>query len=563
MARPTVVRVLTASEDPAIHANISRALSMLAEQDAASIKLLRADIAAETLRLAAAEQPRIAFLDVTIGDGAGLGLVHFLQSMVPGIVVVAIVPPSAGADLRLVEQAASLGASWVLLGELTGDDVLRAFNRVLPARAASVMPKALRPPSPTSLAPPPTTPTAGAPAVRIAEARTFRELDDALGRLAGAIDAGATEGEPRALVGDIRQSLVSVLASERSQRSPMQDLDTSAYSFAYFVDLAGREVDLARRHGRRFALATIEVEPNDLGFDVHAAVELVLAAVRDTDVVARADQDELLLMLPETGNKGARALRRRVLERLPAPVRGLRSLPLRVGIAGFPYDGEDLSRLLRVARRRAERWAPLDAPFVSNALLSRALLHLGGDEPPNATSVAPLTPLTMPLRDAWALIDTLVRESTRAGDATVALHAPADEDARPVGLAQGVRAAAAFALGPLSSPQGTTSIAARGHDVLSLITGQSRLVEEATFEGLELFAILAEHACYGLVGRVEGGRLHALHGHDLPFVEALLATLEQPTVRKGALAYSTSSAAPSSGRTLGNDGHSHRSGGLA
>jgi hypothetical protein len=60
-------------------------------------------------------------------------------------------------------------------------------------------------------------------------------------------------------------------------------------------------------------------------------------------------------------------------------------------------------------------------------------------------------------------------------------------------------------------------------------------------------AVLAEHACYGLVGRVDEGRLIALHGHDLPFVEALINGLEQPVFRRATITgQSPSSSAPSS-----------------
>ena len=137
-----LVKVLTASENPAIHTTIERALALLGEQDAASLQLIRATTAADTLTVAGVEHPRVAFLDVTIGKGAGVGLVHFLQSTVPGLVVVAIVPEGVASDVRLVEQAAALGAAYVLLGELTGDDVLRAFTRVAPMFVPS------RPPPP-------------------------------------------------------------------------------------------------------------------------------------------------------------------------------------------------------------------------------------------------------------------------------------------------------------------------------------------------------------------------------------------------------------------------------
>src|SRR5262249_52870496 len=52
------------------------------------------------------------------------------------------------------------------------------------------------------------------------------------------------------------------LLAERSLSggAPVKDPNSSAYSFTYYVDVAGREIDKARRYGRRFAIATIALE---------------------------------------------------------------------------------------------------------------------------------------------------------------------------------------------------------------------------------------------------------------------------------------------------------------
>lgn len=554
---PSVVsRVLVVSADQAIHTTIARALELYASDETQVVRLFHAETASDALALAAAQSPRIAFVDVTLGQGAGIGLVHFLPASVPGLVVVAIVPDGANGDVRLVEQAASLGASWVLLGELTGDDVLRAFGRVSPGAAAL-------PQGGTDLAKLPSQPPPGGlggnespetrRALALSDARTLADLDASLAMLVGSLP----RTDPRVtLCHELRAALERCTADERVRRATLQDPSTSAYSFAYFVDLAGREIDLARRHGRRFALATVELQPGAL--DPRTAVEVVLGAVRDTDVVARAEEHELLLLLPETGTKGARTLRRRVIERVHVHARrGQVGSPLRMGIAGFPWDGEDLSRLLRVARRRAERWAEWDPPAAAQSLLQRAVDALSKGVLPDR--IGPLTAIDVPLREAWSVFDTLVREATRAGDATIALHAPHDASVEAVGLGPAVRAAALEAIGaadarqePISSPSlrggrrdGAQSERPReGRDVLSVVTGVSRL-GEGRLAGLEVAALLCEHASYGLVGRTVDGRLLALHGHDLPFAEALLATLDQPTFRRGAVADgSTSPSSP-------------------
>jgi hypothetical protein len=79
------------------------------------------------------------------------------------------------------------------------------------------------------------------------------------------------------------------------------------------------------------------------------------------------------------------------------------------------------------------------------------------------------------------------------------------------------------------------------------VTGASRLADGLEWPGLEVVAMLSEHACYGLLGRVEDGKLTALQSHDLPIVEALVQGLDQPILRRGAIfPTANSSAAPSS-----------------
>lgn len=546
-ASPAKRKVLIATERAEIHRTVDRALSLLGERDAAALQMLHARTAAEALALTSAEHPGIVFLDVTIGHDAGIGLVHFLPTAAPDLAVIALVPDESEHGFTLVKQAASLGAAHVLLGEVTGDDVLRAFARVSPgaAPAANVSGRAGK--RLTSLPPPGAEGALGA-----TPADYFDDIDgfDALESRIGGLLATLPSRDARApLLASLDRALRAVVAREREGGSPMKDPTTSAYSFSYFVDIAGREIDLARRHGRRFALASVEVDPTAAGlsFDARSAVELVLGAVRDTDVVARADEQELLLLLPETTTKGARTLRRRVLERLQTLHRAaaLPRLALRVGVASFPFDGEDLSRLLRIARRRAERWAAFDPSGPLAALLTASVEWLGAPPATLPPRLGPFVPIDLPLREAWALLDALVREATRGGDALVGLHAPQDGSQAALGLAQGIRVATQEVLS--ASGSGTpSSRPPPDRDVLSLVTGRATLAAAAPFEGLEVVAILAEHASYALVGRVVGGRVLALQTHDLPIVEALIQGLEQPTLRRGAVSHgSLSSAAPS------------------
>ncbi|MBC7172112.1 MAG: diguanylate cyclase, partial [Polyangiaceae bacterium] len=151
-------------------------------------------------------------------------------------------------------------------------------------------------------------------------------------------------------------------------RTGIKDPDTSAYTFAYFGDVAGREIDRAARHGRRFGLLTVSLD----GMDIlksklmqdelvqlrRSVTDAVLSSVRDSDVLARVEDDEYYLLLPETGMLGAAAARRRIMRKFESSSE-LRQYdgaidPI-VGIAVYPGDGADLGRLLRVSRRRSER----------------------------------------------------------------------------------------------------------------------------------------------------------------------------------------------------------------
>ncbi len=178
-------------------------------------------------------------------------------------------------------------------------------------------------------------------------------------------DTGVTHGlapdaeETLALVASQATPALSLLAErERQAAATIKDPASSAYSFAYYVDVAGREIDKARRYGRRFAIATVAFEASDEGERPpmgHAEMaDMLLRAARDTDVLAQVDEHEFHLLMPETDGLGAHAARRRVIARLIE--RGGKVMPrgLAVGVSTFPHDGANLSQLLRVARRRAE-----------------------------------------------------------------------------------------------------------------------------------------------------------------------------------------------------------------
>ncbi len=298
---------------------------------------------------------------------------------------------------------------------------------------------------------------------------------------------------------------------ERSSRAAMKDPSSSSYTFAYFVDVAGREIAMARRHGRRFALATITVEPRPgaapFGREPTLEVaERVIGAVRDTDVLARVDASEFYLLLPETGGIGALACRRRVLRALSAGAAG-RALDSDMGLATFPHDGTDLSRLLRVAKHRAEASArsvvetyglrDLSLTALVDALLGPLSLRPGqaGDELDVPRYIE------LPVMDAVGVALAAVREAVRGGNArVVATQHP--------GLSVGS--------------------AVRAEIVRDMAGVSLEIVDVGTLTGgenLDVLAVVAEHATYALVGRCQAGLVRAVHAADPALVDLLVERL--------------------------------------
>ena len=307
---------------------------------------------------------------------------------------------------------------------------------------------------------------------------------------------------------------------EQSQRGAMKDPDSSAYTFAYFVDVAGREIDKARRHDRRFALATLSFE--DSGDDTDSTqgptgvqlVEQVLGAVRDTDVLARVDEGEFYLLLPETGGIGAHSCRRRVMRQL-----GLfgRTAPphqgawVSIGVATFPHDGTDLSQLLRVAKHRAsvssrspvQRILPRDVPL--GEMLDVLTWHLADTERPEDSPAEAMHALELTPVELAALGNTVLREALRGGGARVVASQ------RPgVSIGAAVRATV-------------------GRDPAGV---QMDVVDVSAVAGcadLEVLALVAEHGAYVLLGRVEGGIVNAVHSADPLFADLVIQRLGEAT----------------------------------
>lgn len=345
--------------------------------------------------------------------------------------------------------------------------------------------------------------------------------------LLGGIPAG--EGsEPLPLVSLLAAQAATALAligeREQSNRGAIKDPSSSAYTFSYFVDVAGREIDKARRYDRRFALATIALDDSETDSrpppasssgeirepSVEAA-ERVLGVVRDTDVLARVDDREFYLLMPETGGKGAHICRRRVMRHMLGRRSTRRGegagLQLTMGVATFPHDGTDLSQLLRVAKHRADasrrsvlRTLDLDRMSLGE-ILDALLWGCAAPESGPARSIEWPRAIELPTADLLGLCVAALNEAVRGGGTRVVATARAG-----MSIGAAVRAEAA-----------------REEDEVRFDAVDLSAVPGCA--DLEILVIVAEHATYALLGRSEGGLVRGVHSADPLFADLLILRL--------------------------------------
>lgn len=149
----------------------------------------------------------------------------------------------------------------------------------------------------------------------------------------------------------------------------LRDPQTPAYNLSYFLDYAAKEISKARRYGRVFSVMTLGLDALDAfrssrGAEPAAALARAVVAalggvVRDSDVVAKASDEEFYALLPETDTLGALLVSRRLREALAgdkvlekAGAAGVVSVA--VGTATFPRDGQSFDELLHVCRARTD-----------------------------------------------------------------------------------------------------------------------------------------------------------------------------------------------------------------
>ncbi len=362
-------------------------------------RLLLAGSVDEALAIATREPLDLALVDVALDDGAALALVHHIPALRPGARLVAVVhrdEVARGAD------ALTLGADALHILPLAGDTVASTLGaaraRVQEAHARTALTEEL------------------------ARAREHLALHDQLVHLARAPLTGDPEeawtarleqlGARASTLGLDLEPLTAPLQRARIPAEAGSGLlshdETRLFSKGYLANIGAREVDRARRHGRRLAALMLR-SPGARG---HARA--VLARVRSSDILAQLSSEELVLLLPETSAFGAHSCRARLSAELESET------PLGVGVATFPHDGDTLSALLHAARLRSR--ADLSSVAIQRRLgpmalgeLVDALVH----QPLLGQARVPVTaPLDLPVSALGTIVEHVCADARRAGLAT-------------------------------------------------------------------------------------------------------------------------------------------------
>jgi diguanylate cyclase (GGDEF)-like protein len=364
-----------------------------------------------------------------------------------------------------------------------------------------------------------------------------------LRRTAGRFDA--PEQAAAATVGTFAAvALANARRFQAAERRALLDPETGTYNLPYFVDHAAKECHKARRYGRQFSTGLIAVDNLDQArreaprevfrAGMKALAAAIGRAAREADVLARADEREFQVLLPETDHFGARRFLRRATEEIArdAAVQALeRRVPLllSMGIATYPRDGEDPEALAGRCRARVEEQR--------GSLVRR--LHLGD----------------LAAGAFWELADLLLSEGAHLPESSPSARRHADpalfeavqrEAARELGRdrwARGVlylgSSAGTTGAAPLlrGLPEGQGASRSGDDPARVFVLGPRssgapaphRLVSRVHVEGdariaaHDFLLFLGESAAYALLQRTGGALFHT---SDAPLVDLLVAKLQ-------------------------------------
>ena len=134
---------------------------------------------------------------------------------------------------------------------------------------------------------------------------------------------------------------------------------TGLYNHRYFKSAFSNEIYRAKRYDRPLSLIVIDINGlkkiNDELGHVFGNIAIVNVAitlsrgVRKSNIVCRYGGDEFVIILPETSNKSAKLLAKR-LEKKVTTFQG--DVTISVGVASFPKNGKTVKGLFNFADKK-------------------------------------------------------------------------------------------------------------------------------------------------------------------------------------------------------------------
>ena len=161
----------------------------------------------------------------------------------------------------------------------------------------------------------------------------------------------------------VADALLRARLFEQTERLASTDGLTGVQNHRTFQAHLDEQVAFAQRYGKQLSVVLCDVDRFKLVNDTHGhpVGDLVLRGVarvisgeaRATDLVARYGGEEFAVIMPETDGAGALVIAERIRARLEATTfpteLGALRVTLSLGIATFPGDGKEKSRLVEVA----------------------------------------------------------------------------------------------------------------------------------------------------------------------------------------------------------------------